>query len=376
MALADVEVEPGVHAGPTEVVGQQHQRRPLRVVHPVPRAADHGVHLVDGMVPFAAPRSVPRRRRPLAPRGLRLPLRQVLLRQPLHLPSRHGAHRAEDEPVVAVLALDEPQYVLAPEARHGLLRPKDVAAQRMAGEQHLLELVEDGIAGVVPPRVDLVDDDVALLGDLPLGKGRMEGDVGDQLHRAPEVLGQVGRRNPGLLLGGVSVELGPDAVQPVQDVECAALRRPLEERVFDEVREPVLAVQLIAGARFDQQAAVPDVAPVLEVHAPDAIGQRPGVEGRRIGRHGPRRYAPMGASAHPQRTLALADGALAAGALFGVALLLGLSVVGLVRYGGHGIEGQEGSVDGDEEEVGAAVHDIADLDVMPQRRCVHCMPHR
>ena len=291
VALADVEVEPGVHAGPAEVVGQQHQRRPLRVVHPVPRAADHGVHLVDGMVPFAAYRRVPARRCPLAPRGLRLPLRKVLLRQPLHLFGRHGAHRAEDEPVVAVLALDEPQHVLAPEARHRLLRPEDVAAQRMAGEQHLLELVEDGVAGVVPPRVDLVDDDVALLGDLPLGKGRMEGDVGDQLHRAPEVLGQVGRRDPRFLLGGVGVELGPDAVEPVQDVEGAPLRRPLEQRMLDEVREPILAIQLIPRPCLDQQSAVPDVAPVLEMHTPNAVRQRPRVKSRRVGRHGPQKYA-------------------------------------------------------------------------------------
>ena len=117
----------------------------------------------------------------------------------------------------------------------------------------------------------------------------MEGDVGDQLHCTPEVLRQVGRRDPGLLLGGVGVELGPDAVEPVQDVEGAPLCRPLEERMLDEVREPILAVQLIPRPRLDQQSAVPDVAPVLEVHTPDAVWQRPRVKGRRVGRHGLRR---------------------------------------------------------------------------------------
>ena len=90
-----------------------------------------------------------------------------------------------------------------------------------------------------------------------------------------------------LLLGGVGVELGPDAVEPVQDVEGAPLRRPLEQRVLDEVREPVLAVQLIPRPRLDQQAAVPDVAPVFEVHAPNAVRQRPRVKSRRVGRHRP-----------------------------------------------------------------------------------------
>ncbi|MGB1055248.1 MAG: hypothetical protein ACPG4V_15795, partial [Limisphaerales bacterium] len=54
---------------------------------------------------------------------------------------------------------------------------------------------------------------------------------------------------------------------------------------LDEVREPILAVQLIPRPRLDQQAAVPDVATVLEVHTPDAVRQRPRVKGRRVGRH-------------------------------------------------------------------------------------------
>ena len=71
----------------------------------------------------------------------------------------------------------------AAEPSHRLLVAEDVGAQRMVRVQDGLELVENGVAGVVPPSVDLIDDDVALLGDFLLRKGRMEGDVGDQLHR-------------------------------------------------------------------------------------------------------------------------------------------------------------------------------------------------
>ena len=63
-----------------------------------------------------------------------------------------------------------------------------------------LELVENGVAGVVPPSVDLVDDHVALLGDFLLRKSRVEGDVGNQLHRPLEVLRQKGRRDPRFFL--------------------------------------------------------------------------------------------------------------------------------------------------------------------------------
>ena len=79
-------------------------------------------------------------------------------------------------------------------------------------------------------------------------------------------------------LEGVGVELGPDAVEPIQDVEGPPLRRSLEQRVLNEMCQAVLSRQLIARARFDQQSAVPDVASVLEVYAPEPIGQRPSVE--------------------------------------------------------------------------------------------------
>lgn len=64
----------------------------------------------------------------------------------------------------------------------------------------------------------------------------------------------------------------------------------------------------------------------------------------------------MGASAHAERALALADGALAAGALLGGGVLGVGSGLGLLGHGGRWIEGQKGSVDGNEEEVAAAVH--------------------
>ena len=46
----DVEAEPRVHARSAQVVGQQHQRRPLGVTHTVPGRPDHRVHLVDGIL--------------------------------------------------------------------------------------------------------------------------------------------------------------------------------------------------------------------------------------------------------------------------------------------------------------------------------------
>ena len=60
--------------------------------------------------------------------------------------------------------------------------------------------------------------------------------------------------------------------------------------MLNEVRQSILTLQFIARPRFDQQSAVSHIPTVFEVHTTQPIGQCPSVKGRRVWRHGPRRY--------------------------------------------------------------------------------------
>ena len=207
-------------AGPAEVVGQQHQRRLAgRPSVPWPPI----MHRVDSGPLRAAPR-VPRWRRPLTPRGLRLPLRQVLLRQPLHLPAGMGPTERRRAG----------RWWYWRSMNRSTSRARSATRTSRRGccgagrgrKQHLLELVEDGVAGVVPPGVV---SSMMTSRSLAISRsGKVEWKAMSAINStAPEVLRQVGRGDPCLLLGGVGVELGLDAVEPVW-MEGASLRRPLK----------------------------------------------------------------------------------------------------------------------------------------------------
>ena len=78
----------------------------------------------------------------------------------------------------------------------------------------------------------------------------------------------------GLLLAGEGVELAADALHAVGDVHGAAVLGALEKGVLYEVRQPILALGLVARAGVHCHAAVGNLPLYPPVHALQAVGQR------------------------------------------------------------------------------------------------------
>ena len=89
----------------------------------------------------------------------------------------------------------------------------------MAFEQLFFELVKNGIRRTVEVRIELIQNHIALLLDLVDREGRIEGNVGNQLHRPLEVLLGKGGVYPRVFFRRVGVEFTPHRIQAVQDVK-------------------------------------------------------------------------------------------------------------------------------------------------------------
>ena len=79
-------------------------------------------------------------------------------------------------------------------------------------------------------------------------------DVGQQIDGLGHILRQDAGVENRVLLAGVGVVLGPDAVEVAVDVEGRAARRPLEDHVLEKMRHAGNFRRLIAGAGADEEA--------------------------------------------------------------------------------------------------------------------------
>ena len=110
----------------------------------------------------------------------------------------------------------------------------------------------------------------------PVGKSRMEGDVGDQLHSLRKVASQGRGVDRRILLGGEGVEFAAEVFEPAVHLVSLAVLRAFEQGVFGEMGQSELILQLVAASGVYQQGAVRDVAFDPTVNAPDAVGKRIG----------------------------------------------------------------------------------------------------
>ena len=76
-----------------------------------------------------------------------------------------------------------------------------------------------------------------------------------------QVLGQAGDVIEGVLLGGLRVVLGADAVEVAVDGQGVAAGRSLEDHVLEEVRDAGDVGRLVAAARLDEEARRRPTAP-------------------------------------------------------------------------------------------------------------------
>ena len=96
----------------------------------------------------------------------------------------HVAGRGEDEVRGLVRARPEGPDVVVGQAADAVLVTGDLPAQRRVAEEGAVEEVEDVLARVVAVRADLLDDDVALAGDVRRPQQRPDGQLGEHLNGA------------------------------------------------------------------------------------------------------------------------------------------------------------------------------------------------
>ena len=78
-------------------------------------------------------------------------------------------------------------------------------------------------------------------------------DVGEDVEGLRQILGQAGDVVERVLLRGLGVVLGPDAVEVAVDRQRVAPRRPLEDHVLEEVRHARHLARLVAAPRLDEE---------------------------------------------------------------------------------------------------------------------------
>ena len=152
--------------------------------------------------------------------------------------------------------LDEGAEVGRTEFPDGGGGAQDGAAQRMAFEEHALELVIDVLGRIVLVGDDLVEDHAALGLDFPVGEGGLGGELEQQAGGLAQVLLQDRGVEDDLLLGGVGVELAAQPVQVAGDDGSALALGPAEDRMLHEMGDAHAETVLVPGPAAETQGAV------------------------------------------------------------------------------------------------------------------------
>ncbi len=218
------------------------------------------------------------------------------------------AGRGQDHPARPVIAPHVVDQRGARHRRHGLGRPQDRAAERLAGIGGLLEQVEHQVVRRVLDHADLLQDDLALALQLVRLEGRVLQDVGQKIDRKRQILGQHADVIGGLLARGVGVQLAADILDLLGDRARRAALGALERHVLEHVGDAVDLGPLVARADIDPD---PDARGLERGHRlardPQAVaqGRDPGgVVAHQSGsklllRQGPEhRYGPRGPPCH------------------------------------------------------------------------------
>ena len=135
------------------------------------------------------------------------------------------------------------------EAGDALARAQDRPAERLAGKRRIEHQVIDDVVRTVAGGRDLLQDHLALALQLVGRIARVLQDVGQDIERdADVVLERAGVVGGGIEAGG-RVELATHLLDLLGDILCGAPSRPLEGHVLEQMRDAMLAVVLVAGAR-------------------------------------------------------------------------------------------------------------------------------
>ena len=177
------------------------------------------------------------------------------------------------------MACREAQGVIGGIGAQTLGVAQDVASQVSARKEDFLEFIEDYFARTVLITVDFIADYLYFPVDFGLWVGAVEDDVGQQVDGAAEVRLQHGGAVDCLLFVGEGVQFAAHALQPVGNLPGAAVFRPLEGHVFDEVCHARLGGSFVAGTHAHHVAAVHHLAVAFLVDNAQTVAQSTGMEG-------------------------------------------------------------------------------------------------
>ena len=191
---------------------------------------------------------------------------------------RKVADRRENHPVRGVRAGREGADCIAVVAHQRRFAAQDVVSQLRTVEQHVLERVVNQVGGRILVGVYLVDDHLLFAFQFPVGEGRAEGDVGDQLRGFRKIAFQRRGVDRRIFLGRECVELPAEVFQPAVHLPRFPALCALEEGMLCEMRQPVLVGVFVAASGVDHQRAVRYGVAHLAVDTADAVGKSIGLE--------------------------------------------------------------------------------------------------
>ncbi len=198
------------------------------------------------------------------------------------------ADAGDDDIIRHVLRLVEGPHVLDGEGLQERLIPEDGMTVGMDQQVLIPEEIPDPAVGVVAVHMDLREDDLALLAEFLLGKGRMLQDVRQHPERLPQIARFDEQIHAGEIMGGEGVD-GP-AVAPDFLLDGAGRPRggALEQHVLQEVGDAgaqvlPFAAQPAEDADFNRDQGLPAV---LFPDHHQTVLERGAVQVRRGGGHG------------------------------------------------------------------------------------------
>ena len=146
------------------------------------------------------------------------------------------------------------------------------AAQRVRAEDGLGEHVVDAVLRLVLVHRDLLQHHLAL--GVDVGVGRRQQHLREQVEDLVGVLVEEAGVQVRRLLAGGRVDRGAEPVEALGDLDRRVARRPLEQQVLEEVRDPGLRRGLVtrAGAHPEPERHGPHRGNLLG-HDPDARAQ-------------------------------------------------------------------------------------------------------
>ena len=177
--------------------------------------------------------------------------RKMLFRVVDHLLMVDGARGAHHHRAALIVARQIGADPIAVEGRNAFRRSENGPAERLLGKGSGVEQIEDEIVRRVLDGADLLQDDALFAFKLVAIEGAVGQNVGQNIEREPRVgcqnMGVVG----GLLDTRRGIEIAPCGLDLFRDRTGGAAARALERHVFEQVRQALLVMGFVAGARRD-----------------------------------------------------------------------------------------------------------------------------